>query len=121
MHCDLLIKNVIGRRSDLSEVDGYIPSLWGLLIKHFIPTVLLILFFLGADGISTDGEGNAVKVFGHYGGYATKPFQVLVLTVVFAGFLFGSSVVFPKMYGMLQKQKSIMIIHPSILKIPPLK
>ena len=75
----------------------------GFAGQAFYSPSALILFFLGADATTT-GEGNAIKVFGHYGGYTTQPYQVLgVLTAVFAGFLFVSSIVFPKMYGMLQK------------------
>ena len=46
---ELLMGNVLELRSDLesSSIDGYmyIPWIWAFLMKHFIPQVLLILFF----------------------------------------------------------------------------
>lgn len=103
MYYDLLIRNVMDLRSDLSEVVGRMPIVWAFLIKHFIPPIILILFALGADANMKDASGNEVKVFGNYGGYVTSPYQVLgILIMVFVGFLFISSLVFPKMYAALQ-------------------
>ena len=104
MWYDLTMKNVMELSSDLSRVVGFLPQrAWSFLIKHFIPPILLILFFLGADATTLDAHGNTVKVFGNYGGYPIS-YQVLgVLTVVFASFLFVSSLVFPKMYDALQE------------------
>lgn len=74
----------------------------GLPNQTLYPPVLLILFFLGADATTLDEDGNEVKVFGNYGGYAYS-YQILgILTVVFAGFLVASSLVFPKLYNTLQ-------------------
>mmetsp|Transcript_32568 Transcript_32568/g.68804 ORF Transcript_32568/g.68804 Transcript_32568/m.68804 type:complete len:405 (+) Transcript_32568:142-1356(+) len=116
MYYDLMLKNVMDLRSDLSEVVGYIPSIWCLLIKHFIPPVLLILFFLGANATITDDAGNTVKEFGHYGNYATKPYQVLgISAVVFAGFFFASSLVFPRLYDALHKKEES-IVEIEIIK-----
>ena len=104
MYYDLVMRNVMDLRRDLSEVVGYMPSVWGFLVKHFIPQCILILFALGADANITDSSGNEVKEFGHYEGYVTRPYQVLgILIVVFTGFLFFSSLVFPKMYDAMQK------------------
>jgi len=115
---DLFAKNVMDLRDDLAKTAGYTPRIchystaWALLIKHFIPPVLIILFSLGADtnlkdsdgNVVFDDEGNPIKKFGHYEGYVMRPYQVLgILTVVFAGFLFVSSLVFPGMYASLQK------------------
>jgi len=99
---DLTMSNVMELREDLISSVGHIPVAWAFLIRHFIPPVLLILFFLGADATTIDEDGNEVKVFGNYGGYAS-PYQILgILTVVFAGFLVASSLIFPKMYNALQ-------------------
>ncbi len=99
---DLTMSNVMKLREDLMSNVGHIPVVWAFLIRHFIPQVLLILFFLGADATTIDEDGNEVKVFGHYSGYAA-PYQVIgLLTVVFAGFLVVSSLIFPKLYGALQ-------------------
>jgi len=116
MYYDLMLKNVMDLRSDLSEVVGYIPSIWCLLIKHFIPPVLLILFFLGANATITDDAGNTVKEFGHYGNYATKPYQVLgISAVVFAGFFFAPSLVSPRLYDALHKKEES-IVEIEIIK-----
>eukprot|EP01083_Nonionella_stella_P098990 278440_1 len=94
MYYDLLMRNVMELRSDLVEVVGFMPIVWALLVKHFIPLVIIILFSLDADS----GK------FAFYSGYPTKPYQVLgVLIVVFAALLFVSSLVLPKMYNALQK------------------
>ncbi|KAL7528211.1 hypothetical protein ACHAWF_002478, partial [Thalassiosira exigua] len=102
MWYDLLMRNVMDLSRDLSEVVGWMPhAVWGFLIKHFIPPIIIILFALGADATNDDG----VKTFGHYGGYPQR-YQVLgILVVVFAGFLFVSSLVFPKMYEGLQRPR----------------
>lgn len=102
MFFDLTMRNVMELREDLISSVGHIPVAWAFLIRHFIPQVLLILFFLGADATTIDEDGNEVKVFGNYGGYASS-YQILgILTVVFAGFLVASSLVFPKLYITLQ-------------------
>ena len=93
----------------LSPVVGFMPSVWAFLIKHFIPPIICILFSLNCDA-TTVVDGNTVKKFGHYEGYPFKPYQILgILLVVFAGFLFVSSLVFPRMYDGLEKppEKSV--------------
>ena len=85
------------------------PSVWAFLIMHFIPPIICILFSLHCDA-TTVVDGNTVKKFGHYEGYPFKPYQILgILLVVFAGFLFVSSLVFPRMYDGLEKppEKSV--------------
>ena len=96
---ELLFKNITYLKSDLSAVVGYLPFAWTLLIKFFIPPVILILFGLSCDAENADGT----KVFGHYSGYVFSPYQILgLLCVVFTGFLFLSSLVVPQMYSALQ-------------------
>ena len=100
MFYELMFKNVIDFKNDLSEVVGYLPAAWALIVKHFVPSAILILFSLGCDGVTATGQ----KELGHYGGYPTAPYQVLgILIVVFAGFLFVSSIIFPRMYEALKK------------------
>lgn len=105
---DLFMKNVLDLRNDLSETCGFTPghchtTAWAFLIKHFIPPVIIVLFSLDADTDTTDADGNTVKKFGHYAGYVNWPYQIIgILTVVFTGFLFFSSLVFPRMYDALQ-------------------
>jgi len=49
------------------------PFIWGVLIKHVIPPVLIVVFVLGAVATNSEGE----SVFGHYGGYVAWPYQIL--------------------------------------------
>ena len=65
MFWDVMMRNVMELRDDLSAKVGYLPAAWAFLIKHFIPPVIIILFSLGADA----ENANRDKVFGHYGGY----------------------------------------------------
>lgn len=115
MFHDLLMRNVLELTNDLSQVVGWMPSVWGFLIKHFIPPVLIVLFALGADEDTVDSEGNTVKKFGNYGNYPTRPYQVLgILVVCFTGFLFVSSLVFPQMYAALQPEIACKKVSSSI-------
>jgi hypothetical protein len=100
MTYELMFKNIADLQSDLSAVVGYLPFTWALLVKFFIPPVVLILF-----GLACDAENpNGTKVFGHYEGYVFSPYQILgILCVVFTGFLFLSSLVVPEMYTFLEK------------------
>jgi len=100
MFYELTLKDVMDLKHDLSEIVGYIPALWAVLVKHFIPPVILILFSLGADAETDTGK----KVFGHYENYVFAPYQILgIMIVVFAGFLFVSSLVYPDMYAWFEK------------------
>jgi SNF family Na+-dependent transporter len=97
MYYDLTMRNAMELKSDLSESAGYLPTFWIVLVKHFIPPLIIILFALD----TSSGK------FGAYGGYPVTPYQVLgIMTVVFAAFLFISSMVYPKMYSALEKPKN---------------
>lgn len=103
MFFDLTLRNVMDLRADLSGVVGYLPVVWVILIKYFIPPVLLVVFSLGCVAKTSTGETE----FGHYSGYPLQPYQLLgILTVVFAGFLFVSSLVMPQLYNGFQKSDS---------------
>jgi len=100
---DLMFRNIIDLRDDLSMVVGHIPLIWAVLIKFVIPPVLLVLFSLGCAAKTSSGETE----FGRYGNYPTLPYQLLgVLTVIFVGFLFFSAVVMPRIYSGFQKTNS---------------
>jgi len=102
MH-DLLFRNMIDLKDDLSVVVGKIPLVWAVLIKFVIPPVLLALFSLGCAAKTSSGQTE----FGHYGGYPGLPYQLLgILTVVFAGFLFFSSLIMPRLYDAFEKTES---------------
>jgi SNF family Na+-dependent transporter len=117
---ELLFKNIADLKSDLSEVVGYLPFAWTLLVKFFIPPVILILFGLACDEENADGT----KVFGHYGGYVTLPYQVLgILCVAFTGFLFLSSLIVPQLYSPLERPggEKARTVHAEPEKIAPVK
>lgn len=103
MFYDLMFRNMMDLRDDLSGVVGYLPVLWPVLIKFFIPEVLLVLFALGCTATNSSGQTE----FGHYEGYPTHPYQVLgIFAVVFAAFLIVSSLIMPRLYDAFQKQDS---------------
>jgi hypothetical protein len=56
--------------NDFVAVVGWIPVMWALLIKIFIPPVLLILFANLRASENSVGETN----FWHYGGLPTWPY-----------------------------------------------
>lgn len=118
MTYELMFKNIADLRSDLSGVVGYLPFAWTLLIKFFIPPVILILFGLACDAENADGT----KVFGHYSGYVFSPYQILgILCVVFAGFLFLSSLVAPNLYSALQRPEAEKLKKSSSVHVEPVK
>ena len=49
MGYDLTMRNVMELRSDLIDVVGFMPIAWAVLIKHFIPLLIIILFSLGTS------------------------------------------------------------------------
>lgn len=99
---DLLFRNMMDLREDLSGVVGSLPIIWAALIKFFIPPVLLVLFAMGCDA-----ESGGTKIFSHYAGYPAAPYQILgVLVVVFALFILLSSFVAPKLFEIFTKQDS---------------
>jgi solute carrier family 6 GABA transporter-like protein 1 len=100
----LYFKNVMDLRNDLAAVVGWIPVTWALLIKHFIPPVLLILFANLCASENSAGETN----FWHYGGLPTWPYQVLgMLIVVLTCVLILTGMIFPNAYDMLSAENEI--------------
>mmetsp|Transcript_10865 Transcript_10865/g.15901 ORF Transcript_10865/g.15901 Transcript_10865/m.15901 type:complete len:590 (+) Transcript_10865:119-1888(+) len=60
----LYLQNVLELRDEIKPVIGWTPYGWCLLIKHFIPQILLILFVNGASA----QNDNMKSIFGRYGG-----------------------------------------------------
>jgi len=84
---ELIMGNVLQLKIDLESSVGKMPSTWPYLIKHFIPQVLIILFF------NLTGSRNALgeMVFGHYEAYPF-PYQmvgIFVVVIVFSILLIG--------------------------------
>ena len=74
----LFFSNVNELHDTLTSVVGYIPRIWGIWLKFFVPPVILILFANLAGSETATGE----SLFGHYEGYVTWPYQVLGFVVV---------------------------------------
>jgi hypothetical protein len=63
----------------------------------------MVLFSLGCAAKTSTGETE----FGHHSGYPMLPYQILgIMCVVFAGFLFFSSLIMPQLYSAFQKPNS---------------
>lgn len=103
MFYELMFKNVFALREDLAAVVGWMPYTWAILIKHFIPSIIIILFANLCNAETATGK----KVFGHYEDYPTQPYQVLgILCVVFVALLFFGSAAFPRMYDAFLKAET---------------
>lgn len=76
---ELTMGNVLDLKRELESSVGYIPYAWAVLMKHFIPQVLLVLFFNLAF---TRTEEEEKWEFGNYGNYMSWPFQFLGVSCV---------------------------------------
>lgn len=88
---ELVLRNVLEMKAELELSVLFMPLLVPVLIKHFIPQILWVLFVNLA--VAKDSQGNSL--LGNYGGYPTWPFQVLGVSIVclsvaiiFLGFLY---------------------------------
>lgn len=113
---ELYFGNIEALRAKIEPVIGRIPFAWVFLMKHFIPHVLIILFVNLAQsetGYATDDDGEEIPgtnnpQFGHYGHYATRPYQILgIMTFVFASFLFLAGLVLPQLYEPLAMPQTL--------------
>jgi hypothetical protein len=97
---ELYMGNILALRARIQPVIGYVPYVWCILMKHFIPQILIVLFVNLAGSDNGKGEPN----FGGYGSYVTYPFQLLgILTFVFTLFLFSVGFAAPDLYSPLAK------------------
>jgi len=99
---DLMFRNVMDLRDDLCGVVGYIPTVWPVLIKFFIPPVLLVMFCVGCSAKNSTGQTE----FGHYSGYPLQYQMLGIMAVVFVGFLIISSLMMPRLYSRFEKHNS---------------
>jgi len=82
--------NICRLRARIQPVIGKIPFVWVILIKFFVPHVLIVLFLNLCA--SENGAGN-------YEDYAIRPYQILgLLTFIFAIFLFFIGLLVPEIY-----------------------
>ena len=91
---DLYMGNVKELTRELEVSVGKIPRAWPLLLKHFIPQVLLVLFINLVFAKNESGTE-----FAHYGGYSTWPFQVTgIFVVVLVSSIFILGAFMPEKY-----------------------
>jgi len=90
--------NIVLLRDRMQEVIGKVPFIWCVLMKHFIPHVLIVLFVNLAQTEFEEGK----PLLGNYGGYPTAPYQILgIIVVAFTIVLFLGGVIFPNLYAPL--------------------
>jgi len=90
----LFFENVMDLKAELQLVIGWVPTAWAMLIKHFIPQILLILFI---NGLTAKGDDGKPK-FGNYSGFAQEYQQVGISCVVWIAAAFLIGVAFPSVY-----------------------
>lgn len=94
---ELYFGNVVALRNRMQRYIGRVPFVWCVLMKHFIPHILIILFVNLAQSQNSFGP-----LFGNYGGYVMLPFQALgIVCFSFTLFLFVVGVLFPYLYAPL--------------------
>lgn len=95
---EIYFGNILKLRNEMQEVIGPVPFVWCLLMKHFIPHVLIVLFVNLAQSDTDEGKDQ----LGGYGGYPTNPYQVLgIIVVTFTLVIFVLGVLFPDLYAPL--------------------
>mmetsp|Transcript_4829 Transcript_4829/g.6585 ORF Transcript_4829/g.6585 Transcript_4829/m.6585 type:complete len:653 (-) Transcript_4829:296-2254(-) len=95
---ELSFRNVMDLKTELEVYVKWIPTVWAVLMKQFIPHILLILFINLASSDNDKGE----SLFGHYGTYVAWPYQVLgILIVAFVLVLFLVGLFVPSLYSCL--------------------
>ncbi len=96
---DLAFGNMRDYKNTLGKVIGWVPTARCLLIKHFIPQVLLILFINLAASENDDRK----SVFGRYGDpypYPMEPYQAIGIFVVCLSIaVFFVGLLFPDVYS----------------------
>ena len=96
---DLAFGNMRDYKNTLEKVIGWVPTAWCLLIKHFIPQVLLILFINLATSENANGKFN----FGNYGDpypFPMMPYQAIGIFVVCLSIaVFFVGLLFPDVYS----------------------
>jgi len=98
MWWEVYFGNIVSLRDRMQEVIGNVPFIWCVLMKHFIPHVLIILFVNLAQSKTDEG----LPVIGNYSGYPNNPYQVLgIIVVAFTLVLFLGGVAFPNLYAPL--------------------
>lgn len=99
---DVAFGNIFDFKAKAEPVIKYVPTVWCILVKQFIPHLLLFLFINLAVSKNDAGESN----FGNYGEYPNAPYQILgICAFVFAALLFLVGLVFPAAYEILDTRE----------------
>jgi hypothetical protein len=110
MWWDVYFGNIVALRDRISKKIGRVPFVWCLLMRHFIPHVLIILFVNLAQSKRivdiTLGNGEVVQeespLLGNYEGYLKWPYQTLgILIVALTIVIFLIGVFLPNLYAPL--------------------
>jgi len=89
------LSNVMSLREELESICGYMPWIWAFMMKHFIPQVLVILFF----NQSWADNGAGKPMLGNYEGYENVPYQMTgIIILVFTFMLVAVGAVVPALF-----------------------
>jgi len=91
---ELSMGNILQLKTALESSVGKIPVAWPYLIKHFIPQILLVLFFNLTGSRNDLGE----TVFGHYEAFPFVFQMVGIFVVVVAVIIFSIGVKRPETF-----------------------
>jgi len=109
----LSFENIFDLKERIEPVTKWIPGIWCILIKQFLPHLLLILFVNLAQSNTSEG----VPIFGNYGGYAKWPYQVMgILIFVMTIVVFVLGILFPQIYASLALPPGHLALEPSAEK-----
>jgi len=98
----LAFGNIFAFKAKVEPIIKVVPTVWCILIKQFIPHVLVILIVNLAQSKNKAGQ----STFGHYEEYPYAPYQILgILTFCFAIFIFLSALVIPGVYEALDSHE----------------
>lgn len=94
---DFVFGDIFGLCDDFGQVMGTKPPrIWGIIMKHVLPPVLLVLFVNLASAKGTNG----LPLFGNYGSYSDWPYQVLgIFCVALSMALMLVGVAAPDVFG----------------------
>jgi len=110
----LSFENIFDLKARIEPVTQHIPGIWCFLIKQFLPHLLIVLFVNLAQSQTSTGEA----IFGNYGGYVTKPFQVMgILTFVLTVFVFSIGFAFPQVYEPLALPPGHLALDPDSMVV----
>ena len=94
----LTFENIFDLKELINPVVGWIPEVWCFIIKQVLPHLLFILFINLAQSKTDTGEA----MFGNYGGYEMRPFQVLgILCFATGAIAFVAGLIVPQVYARL--------------------